>query len=49
METLRLEENIIKDMRNIFRQKKKLNLLKIEYLEISRIFLRMKKEKIFIN
>ena len=46
MENLSLEEeNIIKDMRNLFRQKKKLEQLKIEYQEILRIFLSMKKKK----
>ena len=32
------EENIITDIINLFRQKKKLKQLKIEYLEILRIF-----------
>ena len=32
------EENIIKDVRNLFIQKKKLKQLKLEYLEILRIF-----------
>ena len=47
MENLRPEEeNTIKDIRYIFRQKKKkLKELKIEYLEILRIFLSMKKKK----
>ena len=62
------EENIYKDIRNLFRlkkkkkpalqlkieqifldQKNKLKQLKLEYLEILRIFLRMKKTKMFIN
>ena len=40
-----------KDIGNLFRlKKKKLKQLKIEYLEISRIFLRMRrKKKIIIN
>ena len=42
------EENIIKDIRIFFRQKKKLKQLKIKY--ILRIFLNMKKEaKTIIN
>ena len=60
------EENIIKDIRNLFRlinknkitlelkiqeifldQKKKLKQLKVEYLEILRIFLSIKKKKIY--
>ena len=69
METLGLkEENIIKDIRNLFRlkqelnytaikdirklleKKKKLYQLKMEYLEILRVLLRMKmKKKIIIN
>ena len=51
MQSLSLEEeNIIKDIRNLFRLKKKLKQLKIEYLEILRIFLSMKnKKKIIIN
>ena len=32
-------------MKNLFRQKKKLKQLKIEYMEILRIFLSMKKKK----
>ena len=44
------EENIIKDIRIFFRQKKKLKQLKIKYLDILRIFLNMKKEaKTIIN
>ena len=40
------EENIIKDIRNLFRhKKKKLKQLKIEYLVILRIFLSIKKKK----
>ena len=42
------EENIIKDIRNLFRLEKKLKQLKIEYLETLRIFLSIKK-KIIIN
>ena len=38
-----------KDIRSLFRLKKKLKKLKIEYLEISRILLSIKKEKIIIN
>ena len=69
METLGLkEENIIKDIRNLFKlkqelnftaikdirklleKKKKLYQLKMEYLEILRVLLRMKmKKKIIIN
>ena len=69
VETLGLkEENIIKDIRNLFRlkqelnytaikdirklleKKKKLYQLKMEYLEILRVLLRMKmKKKIIIN
>ena len=51
MENLRLEEEkVTKDIRNIFRLKKKLKELKIEHLEILKIFLRMKKKKkIIIN
>ena len=42
MESLSLkEENIIKDIRNLFRLKKKLKQLKTEYLEILRIYLSM--------
>ena len=59
------EENIIKDIGNLFILKKELNYLaikdirnffrlekkqlKMEYLEILRIFLGMKKKKIVIN
>ena len=42
------EENIIKDIRNIFRLEKKLKELKIEYLRILKIFVSLKK-KIIIN
>ena len=50
MESLSLkEENIIKDIRNHFRLKKKLKQLKTEYLEILRIYLSMKKKKIIIS
>ena len=42
------EENIIKDIRNIFRLEKKLKELKIEYLQILKIFVSLKK-KIIIN
>ena len=50
MESLSLkEENIIKDIRNLFRLKKKLKQLKTEYLEILRIYLSMKKKKIIIS
>ena len=38
----------IKDIRNILRLKKRIRHLKIEYLEVLEIFLRMKK-KIIIN
>ena len=38
-----------KDIRSFFRLKKKLKKLKTKYLEISRILLSMKKEKIIIN
>ena len=44
------EEKIIKDIRNVFRKKKKLKQLNIEYLEILRIFFSMKnKKKIIMN
>ena len=51
MESLSLEEgNIIKDIRNFFKLKKKLKELKIQHLEILTIFLSMnKKKKIIIN
>ena len=39
----------IKDTRNLFRREKKLKQLTIEYSEILRIFLSMKKKKIIIN
>ena len=41
------EENIIiiKYIKNLFRQEKKLTQLKIEYLEILRIFLSIKRRK----
>ena len=49
----RLKEELnytaIKDIRNLFRLGKKLKQLKIEYLEILRIFLSMEKKKIIIN
>ena len=38
----------IKDMRNLFRREKKLKQLKIEHLQILKVFLSMKK-KIIIN
>ena len=45
-----LNYTAVKDMRNLFRIEKKLNQLKIEHLEILRIFLSMKKKKkIIIN
>ena len=45
-----LNYTAVKDMRNLFRIEKKLYQLKIEYLEILRIFLSMKKrKKIIIN
>ena len=45
-----LNHTAIKDIRNLFRQKKKLKRLKVEYLETLRAFLSMKKKKkIFIN
>ena len=47
-----LNYTAIKDIRNLFRlEKKKLKKLKIEYLEILRIFLSMKKKRkqIIIN
>ena len=60
MESLSLqEENIIKDIRNLFRIKieqnytaikdKKLRQLKIEYFEVLRIFLSIKKKKTIIK
>ena len=49
----RLKEELyytaIKDIRNLFRLGKKLKQLKIEYLEMLRIFLSMEKKKIIIN
>ena len=42
----KLNYTAIKDKRNRFRQEKKLKQLKIEYFEILRIFLSMKKKKI---
>ena len=49
MENLSLEEEkIIKDIRNLFRLKKN-QITCIEYLEILRIFLSMKKKKTIIN
>ena len=44
---LKAERNYtaIKDIRNHFRQEKKLKQLKIEYIEILRDFLSMKKKK----
>ena len=44
-----LNYTVIKNMRDLFRQKKKLKQLKIEQLEILRIYLSMKKRKIFIS
>ena len=38
------EEKIIKDIKNLFRLKKKLKKLKIQYLELLRIFLSMEKK-----
>ena len=53
MESLSLkEENMTKDIRNLFRKKKKKKLkeLKMEYLEILKVFLSIKKKnKIIIN
>ena len=48
---LKNEQNYtgIKDLRNIFRLEEETKQLKIEYLEILRIFLSMKKKKIIIN
>ena len=43
-----LNYTAIKDIRNLFRLEKKLKQLKIEYLEILKIFLSMKK-KIITN
>ena len=44
------EENIIKNVTNLFRLKKKLKELKIYHSEILRIFLGMKKKKnVIIN
>ena len=42
------EENIIKDIRNLFILEKETKAIKEEYLEVLRIFLSMKK-KIIIN
>ena len=39
----------IKDIRNTFRRERKLEQLKIEYLETLGIFLSMKQKKIMIN
>ena len=44
-----LNQTAIKDLRNLFRKKKKQKQLKIEYLEILRKLLSMKKKKIIIN
>ena len=44
-----LNYTAIKVIRNLFRQKRTLKQLKVEYLEILRIFLSMKKKKIIIN
>ena len=49
MENPRSEkENIINDLRNLYRQEK-LNQLKIKYLEILRTFLSIKQKKIIMN
>ena len=42
-----LNYTAIKDIRNLFRLQKKIKQLKIEYLEILKIFLSMKKRKNF--
>ena len=51
--SFRLKKNLnytaIKDKRNPFRREKNLKQLKIEYFEILRIFLSMKKKKIITN
>ena len=44
-----LNYTAIKDIRNLLRQKKEQKQLKIEYLEILRIFLSIKKKKLLIN
>ena len=41
--------NAIKVIRNLFRHKKKLKQLMVEYLEVLRIFLSIKKKKIITN
>ena len=48
---LKKEQNdtAIKDVRNLFRLEKKLKQLKIEYSEILRTVLSIKKKKIIIN
>ena len=46
LKSIELNYNAIKDIRNVFRQKKKLKQLKKECLEILRIFLSIKKRKI---
>ena len=44
-----LNYTVIKNKRDLFRQKRKLKQLKIEQLEILRIYLSIKKRKIFIS
>ena len=39
-----MEENMIKNVRNLFRLKKKIKQLNTEYLEILEIFMNMKKK-----
>ena len=46
LKSIELNYNAIKDIINVFRQKKKLKQLKKECLEILRIFLSIKKRKI---
>ena len=43
-----MEENMIKNVRNLFRLKKKIKQLNTEYLEILEIFMNMKK-KVVMN
>ena len=50
MEILSLEEeNIIKDTRNLFRLEEELKQFNTEFLDILRIILSMKRNKIIIN
>ena len=46
LKSIELNYNAIKDIRNVFRQKKKLKQLKKECLEVLRILLSIKKRKL---